>query len=139
MSVATALPADGVAFYDHRHCLDPRMEGDDYELFTEGDCHHLALALHERTGWPLMIVSGRSTVEHAFVMRPDGLALDINGLSSVSHILDCWSWLDSPALSPVIARYFAVNWRVEPMFCVSTPERLPIVTEVLLDTYPLGP
>lgn len=65
------------------------------DAYLAGQCHALALALHERTGWPLFSV-GPSTcyceahdddsdgvcscqVEHLAVRSPDGLLVDIYG------------------------------------------------------------
>ncbi len=77
----------------------------DYLRFTCGDCHILARALHLRTGWPIGV-----TVDdfgewfgHAFVVRPDGLALDVDGLSDPDDIADLydtrdWTLTDWPTL-----------------------------------------
>lgn len=50
--------------------------------FTHGQCHALALALHEATGWPLVIEftqlrQGRD-IRHALVQMPSGKLVDIN-------------------------------------------------------------
>lgn len=55
----------------------------DYTRFTKGDCGILARAIHKRTGWPVCTFTdwaGRPGL-HAFVKRPDGTFLDIEGLA----------------------------------------------------------
>jgi len=51
--------------------------------FTAGHCHALALALHERTGWAILAMSGRHSLrpdlQHVVVVMPDGRWLDIDG------------------------------------------------------------
>ena len=52
-------------------------------VFSAGHCHALALAIHERTGWPLLAMSGRhslrANLQHMVVVMPDGKWLDVNG------------------------------------------------------------
>lgn len=60
--------------------------------FTEGDCHILARAIHEATGWPIATFSydgGPDT--HAFVQMPDGRYLDIEGTFTRKQMLDRWT------------------------------------------------
>lgn len=48
--------------------------------YTQGQCHALALALHEATGWPIIGAEDEELdVCHFFVRTPDGLLLDITG------------------------------------------------------------
>jgi len=51
--------------------------------FAAGHCHALALAIHERTGWPMLAMSGRNSgykdLRHVVVLMPDGKWLDIQG------------------------------------------------------------
>lgn len=59
------------------------------QLFTAGQCHALALAIHEKTGWPLVAVWYSSMPEdindyhdcpsHYMVQTPEGELLDITG------------------------------------------------------------
>jgi hypothetical protein len=54
------------------------------ELFLYAQCQMLALALHERTGWPLWVAeqqlpSGRWAWVHVALQTPDGRWLDIDG------------------------------------------------------------
>ena len=51
--------------------------------FSAGHCHALALAIHERTGWPLLAMSGRhslrANLQHVVVVMPDGRWFDVQG------------------------------------------------------------
>lgn len=62
------------------------------EVFTLKWCHVLADSLHERTGWPVVVVgdgpSGRVGWVHAGVRMPDGRILDVEGAHHP------WEWLD---------------------------------------------
>lgn len=55
----------------------------DHTRFTAGDCGILARAIHKRTGWPICTFTdylGRPD-RHAFVKRPDGVFLDVEGIA----------------------------------------------------------
>lgn len=55
--------------------------------FTQGQCHGLALALAERTGWPLVkIESADRTCLHVCVERPDGFLVDITGAHTAGEL-----------------------------------------------------
>ncbi len=48
--------------------------------FIYGQCHGLALALHNRTGWPLVaVVDDNGACGHVCVRRPDGQIVDVTG------------------------------------------------------------
>ena len=71
---------------------------DDWETyFTEGECHALAIAIHEATGWDIWAVGTGPdfSVEHweghVFIATPDLLALDITGLSTFEDQELLWS------------------------------------------------
>ena len=55
-------------------------------VFTMGQCHSLALALHQLTGWDIVLQGTRDPVAdpmswiHAAVRHPAGPLLDIRGL-----------------------------------------------------------
>lgn len=70
-----------------------RITTRDVERFTEGDCHVLARALHVATGWPIQAldVDGRGCPDmHAFVLRPDGQALDVQGVHPLEDLVTAW-------------------------------------------------
>lgn len=57
-------------------------------VYTHGQCAALARALHDATGWPLMLAvwtsdKGEDAI-HFYVERPDGRVVDITG----AHALD---------------------------------------------------
>lgn len=55
----------------------------DIYRFTDGDCHVLARAIHRLTGWTMASIYDPymdGPNYHAFVLRPDGKALDVEGL-----------------------------------------------------------
>jgi len=63
----------------------------DVARFTEGDCHYLARAIHERTGWPMMTFSDRfGPCLHAFVLMPDLRALDVEGPCNIRTFKRRW-------------------------------------------------
>jgi hypothetical protein len=70
--------------------VPPLSDADD-DTFTGGYCHRLAQALHERTGWPQVVVSdgpdGQVGWVHAGVRTPSGEILDVRGL----HTEDDWA------------------------------------------------
>lgn len=63
--------------------------------FTAGACHHLALALHRVTGWPIMAELPPEEPDaldgaiHYWVVTPEGKAVDIQGV----HATD---WANTP-------------------------------------------
>ncbi|HEY5990612.1 MAG TPA: hypothetical protein VIV12_30100 [Streptosporangiaceae bacterium] len=77
--------------------LTGRLDVNARTAFTEGHCHSLALALHEKTGWPLIggvdrgpeYGSGR-VPDHVVVQVPDGRLLDITGLHTVEDFEEEW-------------------------------------------------
>ncbi|WP_436493407.1 hypothetical protein [Actinokineospora sp. HUAS TT18] len=62
------------------------------ELFEFGHCNALALALHERTGWPIVGLVGQRHGEanHYLVRRPDGLLVDVRGARTEAEVLAQW-------------------------------------------------
>ncbi|WP_331725964.1 hypothetical protein [Streptomyces sp. NBC_00470] len=78
------------------------------EAFTEGQCHALALALNEATGWPITAILTADScrqddplcnradddhcacrIGHLVVTRPDGTHLDITGAHTPGTVPDC--------------------------------------------------
>jgi hypothetical protein len=64
----------------------------DVHRFTAGDCHQLALRLHQLTGWPLVAFDGGDgePLVHAGVMTPDGRVVDVRGLQTQDQWLGRW-------------------------------------------------
>lgn len=53
--------------------------------FMTGGCYALAVALHDKTGWPIQAnFDAYGDVNHVWVIRPDGAAVDINGVHDTS-------------------------------------------------------
>lgn len=72
------------------------IDGAAQNIFLHGACGALAIALHNRTGWPVVAITDEHNVYgdhqasggsalHWAVQRPDGLLLDIDGY----HDPDC--------------------------------------------------
>jgi hypothetical protein len=64
--------------------ITPEIDDDAIETFTRGQCHALALALHEETKFPLVGLwsdgwETRGTPCHVVVRMPKGTLLDIAG------------------------------------------------------------
>src|SRR5512132_4409621 len=91
---------------DHRYV--PVTTGansrDTERVFTRGQCHSLAFALHELTGWPVVLLCYDEDLNvldaavgdpyswgHAVVRRPDGLLVDINGAWTLDE--SPWSFM----------------------------------------------
>lgn len=73
------IPGEKVLVLREEGKLDPAA----LLAFLGGHCHSLALALHERTGWPLVAFdNGRGECVHVCVQRPDGQIVDITGAHS---------------------------------------------------------
>lgn len=60
--------------------------------FTNGQCHALALAIHQRTGWPLVQAGWNEAdyPDHWLVRHPSGQLLDIVGLQSEEEVCERW-------------------------------------------------
>lgn len=73
--------------------VPPVTDADD-DTFTGGYCHRLAQALHERTGWPQVVVSdgpeGPVGWVHAGVRTPSGQILDVRGLHDEEDWAEEW-------------------------------------------------
>lgn len=63
------------------------------ELYTQGGCEELADAMHETTGWPVVVVGDRGGVVgwvHAGVEVPSGEILDAAGRHSPEEWPESW-------------------------------------------------
>lgn len=67
----------------------PAIRPGDVWRFTCGDCHILARAIQRLTGWPIHCgISGRKHPDwHAFVLTPDGRAVDVRGVQTPAECL----------------------------------------------------
>jgi hypothetical protein len=58
--------------------------------FVGGQCHGLALAIHEETGWPLIGVDDSDGMcEHICVRREDGRLVDVTGAHTEAEMCGC--------------------------------------------------
>lgn len=69
-----------------------KITDNDIFRFTEGECHYLARAINQITGWTIVSFSqyGWEPEEHVFVRMPDGRALDVEGTRSLRGIAREW-------------------------------------------------
>lgn len=64
--------------------------------FTEGQCHALAIAIHQATGWRIWAVGTDDSFDcdlwagHLFIQTPEGQALDITGTLSMDEMTQRW-------------------------------------------------
>lgn len=79
--------------------IDPRNIGPHEEyVYSCGQCHALALAIHERTGWQLAVLCPSEDAipsedgDHVICITPDGLGVDIKGFRPLSEIQDQWAF-----------------------------------------------
>lgn len=68
------------------------VSGRDNYRFTCGDCHILALRLHRLTGWELATFADANghPIMHAFVIHPDGDAVDVDGKRDIEAFRSGW-------------------------------------------------
>jgi hypothetical protein len=61
--------------------------------FTCGYCHCFALALHQKTGWPIYCDDN-----HYWVVNPEGNAVDIAGVHESNYAVTEWNDPDPTAV-----------------------------------------
>lgn len=78
-----------------------RITALDKERFTEGDCHILARALAQRTGWKIAAITATEWLQrpcfHAFCVAPNNWAIDVEGMHDIGRLVgnyggDSWSY-----------------------------------------------
>ena len=81
--------------------------------FTGGQCHALAMALAERTGWPVIAaLDDDGDSNHFFVTTPDGRALDITGCHDMDEFCDEWGgWAEAADADEVEDAWINGNMR----------------------------
>lgn len=78
-------------------CLTPgKINAEAVHVYSNGQCHALALAINERTGWPIVGASpfGTDYPNHVAVKRPDGRIIDITGYVNFGYWGSEWYELD---------------------------------------------
>lgn len=77
------------------------------EVFTTGDCWILAYRLHQLTDWPIYGVGEGEWVNfqwsHYVVKAPNGLYLDVTGVSTAAELRQAW---DSPKVRRISTRLY---------------------------------
>jgi hypothetical protein len=88
-------------------------------LFTNGQCHALAVALHELLGWRIVVaINGRGEETHFFTVTPEGKYADIHSLHDTisdargvdchpEYVLQCYGKYGFCKPNMVFARHFA--------------------------------
>lgn len=109
-------------------------EGRDNYRFTCGDCHILALRLHRLTGWQLatFACSNGDPCDHAFVIHPDGDAVDVNGKTNMEEFMKGWG--GGPIATWTIPEFRKSTWWQGPEFGHYSYARARIVAGKLLDS-----
>ncbi|WP_439377855.1 hypothetical protein [Amycolatopsis lexingtonensis] len=91
------------------------IDSDAVYAFENGQCHALAIALHEETGWPLVQVGvGRmyaGVPSHWMVETPAGDLLDINGVSSYEDTASQWGAMEPGSVELAWALYESGDYR----------------------------
>jgi hypothetical protein len=87
--------------------------------YMQGDCPHYAIALHRLHGWPMrgVIIRDRSEpglqVMHVWAVRPDGMAVDIEGAKVeaelAAYYLDGWGGSLEELSEAEILSWYAKN------------------------------
>jgi hypothetical protein len=82
--------------------------------FGRGQCHALALALHDETGWPLRVLEDEEAdAVHVFVITPEGKALDAGGCLGLEEFREVWmaEYLEDYSRERVAQMHHWGGWR----------------------------
>lgn len=82
-----------VAGAEHRtfHLAPGVLDEPARACLLQGQCHALALALHEQTGWPIRaVVDEQDDIRHLVVEAPDGRLLDASGAHPRQAMAEAW-------------------------------------------------
>lgn len=86
-----------------------------HAAFSSGQCHALALTVHEQTGWPLRAIEDDDAdIVHVYIETPDGRALDIAGVhANRDEYVASWGSYDEPVdREHVLDLVDSGGWRV---------------------------
>ena len=94
------IEEEGTVNVANNHWVELELRVIDSEAiswFAHGNCAALALAVHDLTGWPLVIAARNANPDlltdtwmHVLVQRPDGRYLDIQGAHTPEDIESYW-------------------------------------------------
>jgi hypothetical protein len=94
------------------HLVEPGELDDRARLaFGAGQCHGLALALHDTQGWPLVAVDDEENRRiHICVRRPDGMLVDVNGAHTDVEVMQArpgcsLHGIDEDAISDLVGHH----------------------------------
>lgn len=110
----------------------------DIRRFTFGDCHVLAREISRRTGWPIYAFGPYGYPDrHAFVVTPDGHAIDVKGKRSIEALCEEWemrpeSIIPASWRRDLVAFHSTVNGRRVPRYGRRSYYRARVVAEQLL-------
>ena len=79
------------------------------DVFSHGQCHSFALALHKLTGWPLFAMYEKNTsrAHHVVVQHPSGDFVDVEGLGAFDRWQEEWeNCLELRSVRPGQIRYW---------------------------------
>jgi hypothetical protein len=66
-----------------------KIDANACEVYSFGQCHALALALHQETSYPIVAcLSEEGNPDHYAVQLPDGRILDIEGAKEAEEVLE---------------------------------------------------
>lgn len=66
------------------------FDEDIVDYYTRGACWYLALALHNKTGLPLVAIWADGTIHHVGVELPNGDIVDVDGVWPVNNWSGYW-------------------------------------------------
>ena len=113
----------------HPLMVDPDGFGiispDAEHAFTAGQCHALGLALHEATGWPIVVDAPVPVIHqwgHVCVLHPDGDLVDIYGKQPPEAKVGAYGWEGyheiDPEDVPALPYAFDIpDWAMETARC----------------------
>lgn len=95
------MHVDCIAFFGGTQSVelpdDGRITPEVEHVFSNGQCHALALAIHEATGWQMVALDFWQDIpNHVLVRMPDGRLLDIAG----TDVEDRWPTADCRDCAP---------------------------------------
>lgn len=118
------------------------IDGAARTVFTTGQCHALALALHERTGWPIRVLAyGRkgaavTSGNHLVVVDPDGNAVDIEGRRPLAEAKRQWGLGRAIPVSPGYVQKMADGSFGVDGWCDLDMNAARMMVDTVLEAYP---
>lgn len=96
--VKLAAAEERVQAASHHAAPADRLRQLTEDTFQDGQCHALALALHEQTGWPVWALRSPGAGDQHFLVRaPDGRLVDVTGARDVAAVEVDPAWVGCTA------------------------------------------